>query len=362
MGHRAWIPNITDGAVMSKLKKGLFFTDIHWGRKSNSDLHNEDCTRFIQWAADIVRSRKDIDYVGFLGDWFEHRSAVNISTLNYAYQGGCLLDELDIPVFFCVGNHDLYFRHTRDTNSLVHYKDLNNFILISEPTVVKDIVDGVFFCPYMFHNEYDKLEKMAKQSKVWAGHFEFKGFVITGTNVRMPSGPDIVDFTGPKAILSGHFHKRQQQSNVVYIGNAFPMDYGDVNDTERGVAIYDHEAHTVEFINWSECPKYSKVTASELIDGSVTLSNDSYVKCVIDVPLTYEELLVIRQTFMDQYKLREFIPEDSGSKQDTLTDTDVDDIEVTDVTSVDDLIVGMLTKINNEQLDSELLVDLYKKL
>ena len=349
--------------MSKKLKKGLYFTDIHWGRKANSDLHNDDCTRFIKWVCEIVKQRDDIDFIGFLGDWFEHRSAVNISTLNISYQGACLLNELNLPVFFCVGNHDLYHRNTRNVHSLVHYSDLENFIVIDEAVVVDNIVGKVFFCPYMFHHEYATLKEHSKNAKVWAGHFEFKGFVITGTNVRMPTGPDISDFVGPKSILSGHFHKRQKQANIEYIGNTFPMDFGDVNDISRGVAIYNHETNETEYIDWDKGPRYFKFNISDLIENDIEIPSNSYVKCVINIPLSYEELLLIRQTYTEKYHMRDFLTEETSAKQDSLTDTEVEeDVTVTDITSVDDLIIGMLLKIENEQLDNNLLVELYKKL
>ena len=36
---------------MSNLfKKAIAFTDIHFGNKSNSLVHNEDCVNFVKWV------------------------------------------------------------------------------------------------------------------------------------------------------------------------------------------------------------------------------------------------------------------------------------------------------------------------
>ena len=36
---------------MSNLfKKAIAFTDIHFGNKSNSLAHNEDCVEFVKWV------------------------------------------------------------------------------------------------------------------------------------------------------------------------------------------------------------------------------------------------------------------------------------------------------------------------
>ena len=40
---------------MSNLfKKASLFTDIHFGLKSNSIQHNEDCLNFVKWATDYT--------------------------------------------------------------------------------------------------------------------------------------------------------------------------------------------------------------------------------------------------------------------------------------------------------------------
>jgi len=106
------------------LNKAACFTDIHWGRKNNSELHNQDCLRYIEWFCNNVRDAGDVDHIIFMGDWFEHRAAINSLTLEYAYQGAELLKALDVPVFFIVGNHDLYYRTTRDVASTNFFRGL----------------------------------------------------------------------------------------------------------------------------------------------------------------------------------------------------------------------------------------------
>jgi len=34
---------------MGLFKKALVFTDIHFGMKSNSIMHNQDCEQFVDW-------------------------------------------------------------------------------------------------------------------------------------------------------------------------------------------------------------------------------------------------------------------------------------------------------------------------
>lgn len=72
---------------MTKLKKGAYFTDIHFGKKQNSEVHNQDCLDFIDWFCEQVKKDPEIDYIAFLGDWNENRSALNIATVNYSHRG-----------------------------------------------------------------------------------------------------------------------------------------------------------------------------------------------------------------------------------------------------------------------------------
>ena len=347
---------------LSQLVKAASFTDIHWGCKSNSEQHNEDCLSFIRWFCEQVRNDPAIDHVIFMGDWFENRSAVNISTMNYSYLGAKLLNELGIPVYFIVGNHDLYHRHTRDIHSVVNFQEFSNFIIVDDPMLVERIGDGSILSPYLFHSEYPELAKFLNY-ETWWGHFEFKGFVITGYNVRMPTGPDASNFAGPDRIFSGHFHKRQTSENIVYIGNTFPTSFGDVGDSNRGMCVYEHNGNKLTFIDWPDAPMYVHANLTELMDESLILPAGARVKCVVDLPISFEEGSVIKSTYLQDYNLREFTLEESNDLQEAVADTDTDIEElVVKGHSVDEMVVHMLNDIKHDKIDNEILVKQYQLL
>lgn len=342
---------------MKKLTRGAFCTDIHFGRKQNSSQHNEDCIHFLQWFVKQA-AENNCDYIGFLGDWNENRTALNISTLNFSYVGAKILNDTGLPVFFCVGNHDLYQRHTREIYSVVPFKEFTNFTVIDHPTVIKHIGDGALFSPFLFHDEYPKLKEF-KKLPFWGGHFEFNGFILTGYSHKMENGADPLLCKGPDHILSGHFHKRQSQGNIHYIGNCFPMDYGDSGDTDRGMVVYDHDTRTPTYINWNECPKYVRVKLSELLENGVDLPNDARVTCVPDVDITYEENMELKKTFAEKYGLREFVLDERALYDDALTATE-SNVDCSKLDSIDELVVQMLGEIVDEQIDNKLLIQQYK--
>ncbi len=340
------------------LKRGLYFTDIHFGKKANSIQHNEDCLRFIDWFVDQAKRYKP-DYIAFLGDWNENRSALNVATLNYSYQGAKKLNDMGLPVYFIIGNHDLYHRNSREIHSAVHFQEFDNFIVIDQPKVIENIEGKMLFVPYMFPDEYPQLAKYLNLP-FWAGHFEFKGFEVTGYGMKMPTGPDPKDFKGPKYIVSGHFHKRQADENIVYMGNAFPMDFGDSEDNHRGLMFYDHVKQEMVFEDWLECPKYIKTNLSNLLDKTVIVPSEARVKVLVDIPISFEESNFLRASFTEKHKLREFVMEDSVEIQQVITDTDTTAvIAENELSSIDELVHLMLKEVESDHIDSSKLIEIY---
>jgi DNA repair exonuclease SbcCD nuclease subunit len=299
-----------------------------------------------------------------MGDWHENRNALNISTLNFSYQAAKLLNDLGLPVYFCTGNHDLYQRHTRELHSVIPFQEFSNFIVVNEPMVVKHMGDGVLVSPYLFHNEYPNLVNFLKLP-TWFGHFEFKGFVVTGYNITMPTGPDIADYGGP-TIFSGHFHKRQSSGNVHYIGSIFPMDFSDAGQNDRGMMVYDHVTCKKTYIDWPDCPKYVRVKLSELADGNRGIPKNSRVKCVADIPISYEESNDLRQMFIQECALREFSIEESMDLSDALkgdgTQIDADDMGDVQSEGVDSLVIKMINSIDTPHIENTMLTQIYQQL
>lgn len=315
------------------------FTDIHWGAKGNSSQHNEDCLDYIEWFKNKT-IEAECDAIVFMGDWFENRNSINVSTLNYSFDGLTRLDALGIPIYFCVGNHDLYHRSNRSLYSTYHFGKFKNVKIINDIVVEKDML----FSPYLFREEYAELAKIIenKKPKYVFGHFEFRNFIVTGSDRKMEHGPDHSLFSAPKYIFSGHYHKRQALDNVIYIGNTFPTNYGDAWDDARGMSILDTDTDDVDFIDWAECPKYRKIKLSSILsDSSVSFPEKCRVRCSIDIDIGYSEAQSMREELIKQLSLREFtLEENAQEKKDAIEGDEVsDDI---DLSSLNDAVIKML--------------------
>jgi predicted MPP superfamily phosphohydrolase len=289
---------------LGEIKTIAQFTDIHFGKKLNSVEHNQDCLDFIDWF--ISKLPENTSHIFFLGDWFENRNSINIHTLNFAHEACIKLNALNIPIIVLVGNHDLYKRSSRDIHSVSIFSEFNNFTIINEP--MYDEQNKLALVPFMFNNEYQEManELVKYKAEVLVGHLEFKQFAVTGYNVLLEHGPDHKLFKRLKLILSGHFHKRQIKDNVIYIGNTFPMDHGDAGDEERGMALLNYSNYKMEFINWDNCPRYVKTSISEISNDEFHPGPKARVKCLMDIPLSYTETMVLKETILEQFNIREF--------------------------------------------------------
>jgi metallophosphoesterase superfamily enzyme len=97
-------------------RKTAVFTDIHFGLKSNSLLHNQDCEKFVDWF--IATAQEQGCETGmFLGDWSHHRASINMQTLQYSLRALEKLSAAFDRFYFIPGNHDLYYRDRRDIYS-----------------------------------------------------------------------------------------------------------------------------------------------------------------------------------------------------------------------------------------------------
>ena len=146
-------------------KKAAIFTDVHFGLKSNSQLHNEDCLNFIKWATAKARE-EGCDTAMFLGDWHNNRASINIVTLNYSLRALEHLNDNFDSIYFIPGNHDLYYRDKRDVQSVEWAKHLKNIHICNDWTTIGDVT----IAPWLVGDDYKRIPKL--EGKYMFGHFE----------------------------------------------------------------------------------------------------------------------------------------------------------------------------------------------
>lgn len=333
-------------------KKVACFTDIHFGMRQNSKAHNQDCENFINWFCATAKAAGAETCI-FLGDWHHHRATVNVSTLNYTVKNLETLSQNFEKVYFITGNHDLYYREKRELNSLPFAKNIDNIVMVDEVLQLGDVA----IIPWLVEDEWTKMRSL-KERYVF-GHFELPNFYMNAM-VAMPDhgGLNSGHFPNQEYVFSGHFHKRQSRGNIHYIGNAFPHNYADAGDDDRGMMLLEWGGKP-EYITWDQQPRFRNVTLTQLIENpDYYLNSNTFIRVTVDVDISYEESTFLKENFMDTYKLREisFIP---GKKEDHATEWEGGDIHFE---SVDTIVLNQLTAIESKVIDKQLLVDIYNGL
>lgn len=334
-------------------KKAAVFTDIHFGLKSNSKVHNDDCEEFIDWFIDQAKLNGCETGI-FCGDWHHNRNSLNVTTMNSTIR--CLekLGKSFDQFFYFPGNHDLYYKDKRDIHSVEFGKHIPGI------TVINDLIekDDVALVPWLVGDEWKTMAKV--KSKYMFGHFELPSFYMNAM-VQMPDHGELraEHFENQEYVFSGHFHKRQKQGKIHYIGNAFPHNYADAWDDERGMMILDKEnSKEPEYINWPNCPKYRTVKLSQLLDPkSNILKSKMYLRVTIDIPISYEEASFIKETFIKQYDCREItlIPQKQIEEIST-------ELDITQFESVDQIVTGEISQLEVERYKIPLLLEIYREL
>ena len=344
----------------NNLNKAGVFTDIHFGRKNASEVHNSDCLEFVEWFIKNCKKEK-VDHIIFGGDWFEHRDSIAGRTLHYSHKAMKRIHEElgDMPFFFLVGNHDLVFRNNRETFNTKIFEPYPNMIIIDESLSVEIANKKVLFCPFLFKDEYPNQIDLVNSHEIVFGHFEFKGFVVTGDTKTMDHGPEHTDFKRCKRIFTGHFHKRQNKGNVFYLGNTFPMDYSDANDADRGMAIYTYDTDELKYINWEDSPTYIRCNLSDLIEKPKKyLKSKATVRCEADVEISYEDKLKIETKLSQKYGLREFTIYEKAEEYTTSEEVEEEDLESEDSNVI---VKNLLRKVKSEKIDPETLIEIYEE-
>tara|TARA_B100000949_G_scaffold124970_1_gene110562 strand:+ start:900 stop:1925 length:1026 start_codon:yes stop_codon:yes gene_type:complete len=339
---------------MSNLfRKVACFTDIHFGLRNNSRGHNTDCEEFVLWFIKEAKKAKCETCI-FLGDWHHHRASINVSTMNYTMSNLGFLSKAFTNVFVIMGNHDLFYRDKREINSLEFGNLYDNVHIVNNILTEGD----VSIIPWLVQDEWKEMPGI--KSRYIFGHFELGGFQMNQL-ISMPDtgGLQKTHFKNQEYVFSGHFHSRQQQKNVIYMGNTFPHNYSDTWQDDRGMMILEW-GEEPQYTAWPNAPSFKTINLSKLIDDPEKyLKPKTNIRVTLDVDISYEEATHIKQVFTEKYNLREIVlmPQREDEYADDWSAGDDAIFE-----SVDQIVLNELTAIKSTHINNQKLIDIYTQL
>ena len=137
---------------MNLFKKVACFTDIHFGLKSGSRVHNQDCEDFLVWFCEQAKEAGAETCI-FLGDWHHNRNTTDVSTMNYTVSNLERLNNNFEKVYLIMGNHDEYYKDKREIHSLEFARLFPNIEVVNHT-----ITDGdVTIMPWLIAEEWKKI-------------------------------------------------------------------------------------------------------------------------------------------------------------------------------------------------------------
>ena len=231
--------------------KIAFICDTHFGARNDSPFFLDNALTFFEKQFFPYLKENNITEVIHLGDFFDRRKYVNFNTLSSVRKRFInKFDEENIKLHVTIGNHDTYFRNTNDLNSL---KELltdryKNITVYENPTTLKfdDFCFGII--PWVTkENETEVIDFISTcPCRMIGGHFEIVGFQVV-LGVKHTHGFTTEMFKRFDRVLSGHFHIKQSQGNIHYLGTQYQINFSDVYSS-KGFHVYDTVTDTMEFI------------------------------------------------------------------------------------------------------------------
>ena len=223
--------------------KVAIITDQHFGARKNSKLFHDFFQKFYDEIFFPYLEAHNIDTVIDMGDTFDNRTGINYSALQWAKDNYFdTLRNRGISVTTIVGNHTAYYKNTNAINACeLLLREYDNIRVISEYEELNIGGLDIAFVPWVNKENEDNTYKQLKKSKcrVVMGHLELNGFLANAYHV-MEHGQDKAIYKDFEKVYSGHYHHRNSQDNVYYLGNPYEIYWNDCGDV-RGFHIFDTE-------------------------------------------------------------------------------------------------------------------------
>lgn len=263
--------------------KIAIIADTHIGARNDSETLLGCQKKFFDKIFFPTILSQGIDTVIDLGDTFDRRKFVNFKTLDMSRK--FLFDPLQkhgIDTHILVGNHTTFYKNTNRINSpALLLREYRNIKVYEEAERVVFDRLAVAMVPWINdENHKPTLEFIEKDdSLLCMGHFEFAGFQ-TLKGVVHEEGLDANLFKKYQKVLSGHFHYKQDNGHVFYLGCPYEMIWSSAPE-EKGFHILDTETLDLEFIP-NPYTLFKRIRYDDGCDTDLSTLHGCYVRVYVN--------------------------------------------------------------------------------
>lgn len=295
--------------------------------------------------------KEGITQVIHLGDTFDRRKYVNFNTLyscrEYFFKKA---QELGLIIDMIVGNHDSYYKNRIDLNSVdLLLGQFQNITPISKPTSISYGGTEIALMPWICKDNYEQAMEFISETKaqILMGHLELKGFgMYKGEHNEY--GYDREIFDKFDLVFTGHFHHKDTQGHISYLGSPYEMTWTDYDD-DRGFHIFDTDTRELTFVR-NPYRMFYKIGYNDVMsDIDEILSQDftQYEGTMVKVVISEKSNPYAFSQFID--RLEKVNPANVSFVDDTL-DLNFDDEDLGDVDDTPTFIKNRVNQIPQERL------------
>ena len=270
---------------MTTDKRVACITDTHFGLRKGSQIFHDYFEKFYKEVFFPTLDKEKIETLIHLGDCFDVRKGIDYWSLDWAKRVFFdPLKERNIQTHIIVGNHDIFYKNTLKINAPgLNLNEYENVTCYSSPQDVRVEDETLFFIPWICEDNAEEFVTARDKSEasVAMGHLEIAGF-YANQNYQCQHGTDARVFQQFEKVFSGHFHKKNSNGNITYLGNPYQLYWNDEGDT-RGFHLFDLGTKELEFIE-NPYSMYGKIYYNEdnqkLINPHKYASK--YVKLIVE--------------------------------------------------------------------------------
>ena len=233
--------------------KIALLNDTHFGARNDSSIFDEYFYKFYDDIFFPYLKQHNIKTLIHLGDIVDRRKYINYRiahNLRHKFLNRLWEDKIDTHIL--IGNHDIYYRNTNKVNAVKELctaaDGVNEPWIYEDPKVVD--FDGlkILMMPWINpENEADSLHTLnTAEADICMGHFDLNGFRMMDSIVQT-HGYDKKIVSRFETTYSGHFHHKNDDGQVFYLGSQYEMTWSDYNN-QKGFHVLDTETREVEFI------------------------------------------------------------------------------------------------------------------
>lgn len=234
--------------------KIAIITDLHFGARNDNQAFLDFQEKFYTNVFFPALKEQGITTVLNLGDTWDRRKYINFNTLKTVKK--FFFDQLaenNITMHMLAGNHDTYYKNTNDVNSAdLLLREYDNINVIDSPQTIhlnyENVDADVCMMPWICADNYQRsMEEIQNTSATLCmGHFEIDGFSMN-RGMKSHGGLDPAMFNRFDMVFSGHYHHRNNNGHIYYLGNPYELTWSDYNDP-RGFHFFDLATRELQFV------------------------------------------------------------------------------------------------------------------